>query len=228
MILSAEELVRLEGVNLDYGKKGESKILQGVCLYLRKGEIVGLQGDSGSGKTTLAYLLCGLKKSALGKISCPSGKVGMVLQNPETSFDPIKSVGWTLAETRLEYLRAKGLPLPKKRSLEEELRLRSEEFGIAGGRLRNCPSKFSGGELQRLSILRVLLRESDILILDEATSMLDLLMQAKILRFLLDIQKKYSLTYLVISHDRELIRSICHRVYFIEKGRVREGEIEKC
>lgn len=226
--MNVEDLVCLESINVNYKKKGGQTILQDVNFYLKKGEIVGLNGNSGSGKTTLAYVLCGLKEISSGKISCPFDKVGMVLQNPETALNPMKTIGWTLAETRNQYLKIQGRALPSKHDLSEELKQKLEEFGISGERLWDYPRKFSGGELQRISILRALLRESDILILDEATSMLDVLIQAKVMRFLLDIQKKYGLTYLVISHDTELIKLICHRIYFVENGRVREGEIVKC
>lgn len=225
--MSTEDLVRLSGVDIRYGKE-TTAVLRGVNFHLRKGEIVGLHGESGSGKTTLAYVLCGLKHISSGEIRCPFDRVGMVLQNPETALDPMKTVGWTLAETRVQFLKDRGHPVPSKRALEEELGGKLEEFGIRRERLRDYPKKFSGGELQRISIFRALLRESDLLILDEATSMLDVLVQAKVMRFLLEIREKYDLTYLVISHDTALMRKICQRIYTVKDGTVEEGEIAKC
>jgi len=223
--MNIRTLVDLKHLSVSFDES-EKNILQDVSFLVKEEEIVGLVGESGSGKSTLAYVLCGLKKPNQGEVKFFTQEIALVMQNPQTSLDPLKSIGWTLEETLKAFLKEKKRPSLSK---EERKRLLSEkltQFDIDPKRMKDYPYQFSGGELQRICILRALLREPKLLILDEATSMLDVLVQAKIMRFLLQLQKKYGLTYLLISHDRELVQLVCDRVYCIQNKNLIEHRLK--
>ena len=213
-------VIELKNVNVAY--KDKKEVLKNINLTIERGEIVGLNGDSGCGKSTLAYVIGGFKKATGEKIKIPENGVGFVIQGPETALDPIKSIGFTLKETRLCFLKQNKLPIPKTREIDEYISKQLENFGILRERYKDFPRKFSGGELQRICILRAILREPKVLILDEATSMLDVLVQAKIIKLLIKIQKEYKLTYLIISHDKKLLELVCNRVFIISDKQLYE------
>lgn len=210
-------LIRFENGSISYAG-GKNKVLRNISFELKPGEIVGLVGGSGSGKSSLAYALCGLKTPDTGTLQSPFEYIGYILQNPVTSLDPLKTIYSTLRETLLAKYRRDGLPRPSRTELAELFGSGLEELGLARGRLFDYPYQFSGGELQRIAIYRALLRKPDILILDEATSMLDVLVQARVWHVLLDLKKRIGLSYIVISHDTELVRLICDRAYRIDGG----------
>ena len=213
-------VIELKNVNVAY--KDKKEVLKNINLTIERGEIVGLNGDSGCGKSTLAYVIGGFKKATGEKIKIPENGVGFVIQDPETALDPIKSIGFTLKETRLCFLKQNKLPIPKTREIDEYISKQLENFGILRERYKDFPRKFSGGELQRIYILRAILREPKVLILDKATSMLDVLVQAKIIKLLIKIQKEYKLTYLIISHDKKLLELVCNRVFIISDKQLYE------
>lgn len=221
-------LIQLEHVSLSYGAGREVKmVLADAGFKVFPGEVVGLSGESGSGKSSLAYVLCGLKEADQGLVISPFERISYVIQNPAAAFDPLKTIGYTLRETRRAWLRGQKAEDTRKKALNRTITDLLPEFGIREERLEDYPHMFSGGELQRLSILRALLREPEILILDEATAMLDVLVQARILDFLRRLRERYGLTYIVISHDRALLRHFCGRAYRLEGLKLTEEVFQK-
>lgn len=224
------EIIRIKDANIEYfkrrsGKTGSAcgiKVLTGVDFYMKKGETIGLLGKSGCGKSTLSYILCGLKSISSGEISCPFDKVAMVLQNPGDSFDAMWSIGKTLREIKVSYLKAHKLAISDKSELEKEFKYWFSKLGIDESKLYNYPGQFSGGELQRIAIICALLRNAEIIIFDEATSMLDVLVQARVMKLLMKIKEEYGLTYLIISHDTDMVKLLCDRIYKIENGHINE------
>ncbi len=224
------EIISIKNADISYfssknkksGNKCEIKILTDVNFYIKTGEVVGLIGSSGCGKSTLSYVLCGLKSISSGEISCPFDKVAMVLQNPESSFDTMWSIGKTLFEVKVSYLKRHKLFVPAKIEIEKEFKFWFSKLGIDESKLYNYPSQFSGGELQRIAIICALLRNSKIIIFDEATSMLDVLVQAKVMKLLMKIREEYNLSYIIISHDTDMIKLLCNRIYEIENGHIKE------
>ncbi|MDO4720878.1 MAG: ATP-binding cassette domain-containing protein [Peptostreptococcaceae bacterium] len=218
-------MLKLESVCYGYGK--ERPILRRVSFEIRCGEIVGIAGDSGCGKTTLCRLILGLLKPDEGEIFFEGEKVEklrkrrklhrsvqMVSQNPETAFDPSRSMKYSLREMRCFVGRE------ERAELLERIERGRADFGLPEGSLKRRPEELSGGQLQRFSILRALLLRPKILILDEVMSMLDLPVQAAVLRLLLRMKEEGGFGYLMVSHDLELLLQAADRILFLEEGEV--------
>ena len=206
----------------------EDFVLRDVSITLEDSQIVGLLGTSGSGKSTLGQIAAGLIRPAQGRVlyqgepfqALPAKekrrkRVQMIFQHPEVSFNPRLPLDKSMAEV---------YRLCKKEYNEAARREMTEHFGIYPEQLKRVPAQLSGGELQRLAIARALLPEPDILILDEPTSMLDVISQAQVMRMLLALQKKRKLSYLFITHDVALCRYVSHKIYTIEEGIIGEDK----
>jgi peptide/nickel transport system ATP-binding protein len=208
--------------------KGHTReVIRGVNLGLRCGETIGIMGDSGSGKSTLCLLLAGLIGPSAGQILFDEidirsrhGRVKknarrrlqILFQHPENAFDPL----WKLQRSMAEPFVSNGLPF-RRRWVEHQLK----QLGLDAGILERRPAQLSGGELQRLSIARVLSLEPDVILLDEPTSMLDMLTQARIIKILKDIQKDTGVSFIFVSHDAHLVRLFSDRVFLLRGGTLR-------
>lgn len=217
-------LIKLEGINKKYTNKITRKefyAVKDVNIEINKGEIVGLSGESGSGKSTVGQIITGLLKPTSGKIIYMDNNIRMpfksdirkeiqiIFQHPEVSFNPRMKLFNSLKEA---YYYSKT-PYTK-----EELLKRLSVFGLYEEHLDRYPSELSGGELQRASIIRALTFNPELLVLDEATSMLDTISQAQIISLLKEYQENRDISYLFISHDKLLLEEFCHRIYYINKG----------
>ncbi len=207
------------------------KAVNGVTFSIREGHTLGVVGESGSGKSTLGMALLRLISSE-GKISFQKQeldrlnrfqmrpyrkKMQVVFQDPFGSLSPRMSVGDIIAE---------GLRLHADTSLEEQENRVVEvmqEVGLNPELRFRYPHEFSGGQRQRIAIARALVLHPQFLILDEPTSSLDRSVQGQVLDLLRDLQKKYKLTYLFISHDLKVIKAICHEVLVMRGGEVVES-----
>lgn len=211
-------------VDRSNGKKFE--LLHNVSLELKPGEAVALMGDSGSGKSTLARILLRLLSCDAGKIyfqgqdiTQAKGKdlsvfrrnVQFISQRPESFLDPRQTLGYSLREAFTVF----NLPYNEKKikAMLDLVKLNSEL-------LQRYPHQVSGGEIQRICLVRALLLEPKLLILDEPTSMLDISVQAQILHLLRDIRQEKQLAYLFITHDKQLAKWLCDRVLHIEQGQL--------
>ena len=207
------------------------KAVNGVTFSIREGHSLGVVGESGSGKSTLGMALLRLISSE-GKISFQNQeldrlnrlqmrpyrkKMQVVFQDPFGSLSPRMSVGDIIAE---------GLRLHADASVEEQENRVVEvmqEVGLNPELRFRYPHEFSGGQRQRIAIARALVLHPQFLILDEPTSSLDRSVQGQVLDLLRDLQKKYKLTYLFISHDLKVIKAICHEVLVMRGGEVVES-----
>lgn len=198
------------------------KALDGVSIYIRKGEVLGVVGESGSGKTTLGKILATLEKPTSGSLIFMGIKINdnneeivrkhvhMVFQNPATSVNPRMKVKDIVKEAM-------------KNKDEEKVKELLEEVGLDYNYVKDkYPRELSGGQLQRVAIARALAKEPDFLILDEPTSALDASMQSQILNLLVDLQKERNLTYLFITHNIAVARFIADRVIIMYAGKVVE------
>lgn len=194
----------LEAKNLSFRyRRGQPPVLQAVNLTVHPGERVGLRGPSGRGKTTLCKLLAGYERPGNGQVlldgrplagfrgCCPVQLIG---QHPETAIDPLLRLGDTLYEAG---------------PVEEEV---LEALHIAPAWLDRYPTELSGGELQRFCIARALRPETRFLLCDEITAMLDLVTQAQIWEFLLDVASRRDLGLLIVSHQSLLLEKLCTRI----------------
>jgi ABC-type dipeptide/oligopeptide/nickel transport system ATPase subunit len=136
----------------------------------------------------------------------------MLFQHPETAFNPRRTIWTSLKEV---------CGLYRLKCSREILATMLEPYGIRDSYLDRFPSQISGGELQRIALARVLLPEPEFIVLDEATSMLDVISQARMMRMLLDIRRQRGVAYLLISHDAELCRAVCDRCLKMSAGTTR-------
>jgi len=214
-------------------EKAFVRAVDDVSLSIPKGENISLVGESGCGKTTLARILLKLLKEDTGSILFEGQDIGglsqgqfkpyrqhmqMVFQDPYSSLDPRFTVRKILQE-------AMTLDKHKYKTRATQLN-RMEELlaavNLKGDMLNRYPHEFSGGERQRIAIARAMVMNPKLLILDEAVSSLDVLVQEQILNLLKDLQRKFSLTYLFISHNLKVVRKLSHRIAVMYQGRIVE------
>lgn len=202
--------LKIENLSFKY-PNAKKYLLKDVNLELDNKKIVGLIGDSGSGKSTLCKILSGYIDNYEGNVTFNENPL------PKTGFKPIQLI----------YQHPEKVMNPKwkmKQVLEESWNVPDElldEFGIQKQWLKRYPQELSGGELQRFSVLRSLNPNTQFLIADEMTTMLDAITQVQILDSVLKIVKKRKMGFLVVSHDTSLIETICdEKIYLkdINKG----------
>lgn len=211
-------------------KKTYVKAIDDVTLTINKGEIIGLVGESGSGKTTLARVLLNLTKSTGGSIvfnginlSKATKKemkrlrteVAVVFQDPASNLNPRD----TVLNSIMRPLILHGMP---KKDARQKAIDSLELVKMDVRYLNSYPHQLSGGQLQRIAIARALVLNPEVMILDEPTSALDISVQAQILNLLLDLQESFGLTYLVITHDLNVIKYISDRVAVMYLGKIVE------
>ncbi|KVW33136.1 ABC transporter ATP-binding protein [Burkholderia ubonensis] len=207
-----------------------------VSVSVRQGETLGVVGESGSGKSTLALALLGLQKTAHGEIEFQGralssyrgreqaalrSNMQIVFQDPFSSLSPRHTI---------ERIVGEGLELHRPDLSADARRAKSlavlREVGLDRTVMHRYPHEFSGGQRQRIAIARALVLEPRILILDEPTSALDVSIQQQVLKLLANLQQKYNLGYLFISHDLDVIGAMAHRVAVMQDGAIVEaGEV---
>ncbi len=209
---------------------GPVMALDGVSLDVRPGENLSIVGESGCGKTTLARVIMGLVQPDKGSVIfngepllTPQARRGdfcrqvrMVFQDPFSSLDPRYSVRAILQEAlRLESAMSAGDAFVRMRKVLELVRLPADI-------LMRYPHEFSGGERQRIAIARALMTSPRLLILDEAVSSLDVLVQQEILAMLEELQQRMPVTYFFISHNLRVVRRLSRKVAVMYQGRIVE------
>ncbi|WP_233860081.1 ABC transporter ATP-binding protein [Paraburkholderia sp. HD33-4] len=202
-------------------------------LSLRRGETLGIVGESGSGKSTLAATVLGLKSAAAGEIRIDGialsaqrkasarralySRMQVVFQDPFGSLSPRMTI---------EQIVGEGLAVhkPEVDGPARRMRIASllEEVGLPADSMQRYPHEFSGGQRQRIAIARALAVEPELIVLDEPTSALDVSIQRQVLALLTNLQKKYKLSYLFITHDLAVMRAMAHRVIVMKAGRIVE------
>ncbi len=211
---------------------GEVRALDGVSMRVHGGESVGVVGESGSGKSTLARVALGLQRLTSGAVRFDDKDWGaarggdlramrrraqIVFQDPYGSFNPRRRVGWLVGEP---------LHLAEPALSEDARRGRVakalEDVGLSPGDAARYPHQFSGGQRQRIAIARALVTEPALLVLDEAVSALDVSIRAQILDLLADLRTRLGLSYLFITHDLAVVRSIADRVIVLQAGKIVE------
>jgi peptide/nickel transport system ATP-binding protein len=218
----------LEGGHLEY-----LRAVDGVTFDIRKGETFALVGESGSGKTTVARMVVGLLSPSAGDVvidgvSMTDAKqaqvrrrlrrrIQMIFQDPYASLNPRFRVDAIVAEP----IRAFDL-IQGERQIRDRV---GELLGLVGLHPDDgskFPHEFSGGQRQRIAIARALASEAEFIVCDEPTSALDVSVQAQILNLMRDLQDKFGLTYLFISHNLAVVRHMANRIGVMYLGRIVE------
>ena len=210
--------------------RGMVHAVDDVTFSIEEGEVVGLVGESGSGKTTLARVLLSLTKMTGGKAMIDGvdlskatksdlkklrREIAVVFQDPASNLNPRQTVESSIMRPMVIHGVPRAAAKKKAREVLDMVKM-DERY------LDSFPHQLSGGQLQRIAIARALALSPKIMILDEPTSALDVSVQAQILNLLLDLQEEMRLTYLVITHDLNVIRYISDKIAVMYLGKLVE------
>lgn len=211
--------------------RGGYRAVDDVCLTIGPGETYGLVGESGCGKSTLGRMLTRLLPATSGQVLWDGRdllrlsrkelrpyrrRIQMLFQHPDTSLNPRMTVLESLREPFLLH------DLPGREQMDERIRAHISAYGIQPELLERWASQVSGGQIQRIVLARIMLLEPEFIVLDEPTSMLDVSVQAQIMELLRQIQARTGVSYLLISHDLDLIERSSHRIGVMRRGKLLE------
>ncbi|GAB4533707.1 MAG: dipeptide ABC transporter ATP-binding protein [Roseibium sp.] len=214
-----------------WGRPTRFRAVDKVSFEIRKGESLGLVGESGCGKSTLTRAILGLEEVQGGDIlldglpvftrhranAAVRRRMQVVFQDPYGSFNPRWKVGRLVAEP-FHLLETPPKGTARTRAVAEAL----ESVGLTASDADKYIHEFSGGQRQRIAIARALIIRPELIILDEAVSALDVSIRAQVLDLLADLSGRFGLTYLFISHDLSVVRSITDRVLVMQAGKIVE------
>ena len=223
-------------------RKRQFQAVKQATLQLRRGETLGIVGESGSGKTTLGMALLALQPISAGSVHMGGERIDnadrqhlramrrrmqVVFQDPFASLSPRMTIGQIVGEGLALHRSELSAAEREKMVLGmlDEVGL-SDRHGVVGV-LQRYPHEFSGGQRQRIAIARAVVLRPEVLVLDEPTSALDVSVQQQVLALLAELQRRYGMSYLFISHDLAVVRAMSHRVMVMKGGDVVEsGESE--
>jgi oligopeptide transport system ATP-binding protein len=226
--MTGAPIVQLDHVSMLFG--GRLHALDGVSLSIQKGEIVGLVGESGSGKTTLCRILMGLERATGGHVRYDGEELAtllardrlafrrraqMLLQDAAASLSPRMRIGALVEEP----LRIHAIPIEAGRT---RLAAIFKRLGLLEGIKDKYPHQISGGQARRVAIARALVLDPQIIVADEPTAGLDVSVQGDLLNLLLDLRREFGLTYLIVSHNLNVVRRITDRTAVMYLGQVVE------
>lgn len=213
-------IVNLEALQVTFGDK---TAVSAASFHVETGETFSLIGESGCGKSTILRVIAGLQRDWHGQVmlfgqNITAGarfqgqlrrNVQMVFQDPYASLHPNHTLWRTLAEP---------LQIHGEGDIEMRVSTALEQVGLPADAVRRYPHQLSGGQRQRVAIARALLLRPKILLLDEPTSALDMSVQAEILNLLNSLKQDHGMTYLLVSHDADVIAHMSDRAAFMADG----------
>jgi peptide/nickel transport system ATP-binding protein len=226
-----------------FAKAGHIQALNDVSFQLAAGKSMGVVGESGSGKSTLARLVMALEKPTQGRVlfkgqdlnALPQDALRrarsdfqMVFQDPYGSLDPRQKVLRIVSEPLSSTLNnPSGQALNAQALSAQELKDRAAqaltEVGLRASDLDKYPHEFSGGQRQRIAIARALITRPSLIVADEPVSALDVSVQAQVLNLMMDLQERYGLSYLFVSHDLAVVNLMCDDVLVLQHGQLVEA-----
>lgn len=241
-VKGTEEVIRVENLTKEFnirgGKKGDKKTflaVDDVSFSLKRGHTLALVGESGSGKSTVANMILNLLSPTSGKIFYEGTdlttlgqkelfdmrrKMQVVFQNPYGSLDPMYSIYRCIEEP----LRIHGIGTKEER--KERVAELLDLVALPRSTMRRYPNELSGGQRQRVAIARALALNPEVVVLDEAVSALDVLVQDQILKLLTKLQDELGLSYLFITHDLAVVREVADDVVVMQNGKlIEQGKV---
>lgn len=231
-VISISNLTKTYAIKSSGFKSTPFTAVENVSLEITRGTTTALVGESGSGKSTVAKMLLGLEKPTSGQIVIDEQDISglgkreffdlrrrmqPVFQDPYGSLDPLQNIMNTIAEPLVTHR------VGNRKEREARVRELLEQVSLPWAISTRYPSELSGGQRQRVAIARALALKPDIVILDEAVSALDVLVQAQVLELLANLQTELNLTYLFITHDLAVVRMIADQVCVMNKGQIVEA-----
>ena len=215
--------------NALFSEKGFVKAVDDISFTVNQGETFGLVGESGCGKSTTGKTIVKLLRPTEGHILfegkdifAPENKadlttrIQIIFQDPYSSLDPRFTVGRCIAEPMVVH----KIGTPKER--EERVRQLMADVGLRPEHYTKYPHEFSGGQRQRIGVARALALNPSLIVCDEPVSALDVSILAQILNLMQDLQAKYSLTYIFISHNLSVVKHLCDRIAVMYLGNIVE------
>ena len=211
-------ILQIQNLSKSYG---DLRAVDDVSIALEPGDNLAIIGESGCGKTTLAKMMMGLIKPDTGAIKAQAHSLQMVFQDPYQSLDPL----WNVREILKEALyRHRSLT---EKQMQERIEHMLGAVGLPVQDLLRFPHEFSGGERQRIAIARALLASPKVLVLDEAVSALDTLVQRQIMDLLKKLKQDFNLTYIFISHNLRIIRNFSDKIMVMYQGKIVEEGLSR-
>ena len=225
-------MLKVENIVKIYRAHGtEVRAVDGVSFEVEPGTTFGLVGESGSGKSTIARCALRLIEPTSGASSIDGESVtgmngralrtlrartGMVFQNPVAALNPRLTIEQSIGEPLRTHTRLRG------RALTQRARELLDEVGLSRAHAERLPHQLSGGQCQRVGIARALATRPKLLVLDEPTSALDVSVQAQVLNLLQELRREHALSYLLISHDLDVVRYMSDTAGVMRNGRLVE------
>lgn len=212
-------------------KKSYVKAVDGITFSVYQGEAFGIVGESGCGKSTTGHTIVGLLQPFEGEILFDGEKISgkrsrnriemakkcqIIFQDPYSSLDPRFTVGRLISEPLVVH--KIGTPASRRQRVLNLM----HDVGLNDEQITKYPHEFSGGQRQRIGVARALALDPSLIVCDEPVSALDVSIQAQILNLMQELQKKYGLTYVFISHNLSVVEHLCDRIAVMYLGNIVE------